>query len=283
MNQENQNEETLFHYPLSNGVALRNGHLFFVAGPCVIEGEGPALHLAEKIKKLADATGATLVFKASYDKANRTSVRSFRGPGLDDGLKVLAKVRDEIGLPVLSDVHEADHAQPAAEVLDILQIPAFLCRQTDLLVAAAKTGKVVNIKKGQFLAPWDMIHTIEKVTDSDNDKILLTERGSSFGYNTLVTDFRSVPFMRGYGYPVVMDCTHAVQVPGGQGSISGGNSEYAPVLAKAGVAAGADGVFFETHENPEEALSDGPNMIPFDELRDLIKTLLEIHAAVTPS
>ncbi len=230
-----------------------------IAGPCVIESATATLEAAQALKKIAQELSLPLIFKASYDKANRTSVSSYRGPGLQAGLEILARVKGEVGLPVISDVHQVSDVAPAAEVLDVLQIPAFLCRQTDLLVAAAATGKPVNIKKGQFMAPWDMAPVVEKARSTGNEKILLTERGASFGYNNLVVDFRSLAIMRGLGCPVVLDATHSVQLPGGQGSCSGGQREFIPLLARAGVAAGVDALFMEVHPEPDKARCDGPN------------------------
>ncbi len=246
-----------------------------IAGPCVIESRKMTLRIAGTLKEITAQVKVPLIFKASYDKANRTSIRSFRGPGWAEGLDVLAEVRREFRLPVLSDVHTSQEIEQAAEVLDVLQIPAFLCRQTDLLLEAGKTGKAVNIKKGQFLAPWDMFEVIKKVEGTGNRKILLTERGTSFGYNTLVSDFRSLSIMRETGYPVVFDATHSVQQPGGLGTASGGQSEYIPLLARCAVAAGCDAVFLEVHPNPAKALSDGPNTLA---LRKLEKLLVDLKA-----
>ena len=235
--------------------------LFLIAGPCVIESEGHALMMAEKLGAVAGELGVPYIFKASYDKANRTSVASYRGPGLKNGLKILAKIKKKTGLPVLTDVHQASEVEAAAEVCDILQIPAFLSRQTDLLVAAGKSGRVVNIKKGQFLSPAEMGNAAEKVASTGNEKIILTERGNSFGYQNLVVDMRSFPIMRKFGYPVVFDVTHSVQLPGGEGKSSGGQPEFIEPLARAGVAAGVDGIFLEVHDNPAKALSDGSNAL----------------------
>ena len=251
-----------------------------IAGPCVIEDADTVFRIAESLKDLTGRLKIPFVFKASYDKANRTSIQSFRGPGLQKGLRILAQVRKDFEVPVTSDIHAEDEVGPAAEVLDILQIPAFLCRQTDLLVRAAKTGKAVNIKKGQFLAPWDMKSAAEKVKESGNDRIILTERGVTFGYNNLVTDFRSLAVMRALGYPVCFDASHSVQQPGGLGSASGGKKEYIPLLARCGVAAGCDAVFMEVHSKPEKALSDGPNMLPVSDLEDLLVDLLAIDTVV---
>jgi len=247
--------------------------LTLIAGPCQLEGRAHALMLAERLVKAAQSAGVGLIFKGSYDKANRTSVDGARGLGRDEGLEILAAVRDQCGCPVLTDVHQPQDCSAVAEAVDVLQIPAFLCRQTDLLIAAGQTGAAINIKKGQFLAPWDMDHVIAKVTSTGNDRVLLTERGTSFGYNTLVTDMRALPRMMQSGYPVVMDATHAVQMPGGQGSATGGQREYAPVLARAAVSLGIAAVFLETHEDPDHAPSDGPNMIPVDQMPALVKSL----------
>lgn len=254
-----------------------SGQLFFIAGPCVIEDEGLTLDIARTLKDYARELDLPLIFKASYDKANRTSHTSFRGPGLKKGLEILARLKGEVGLPVLSDVHQVSEVAPAAEVLDILQIPAFLCRQTDLVMAAAATGRPLNIKKGQFLAPWDLGPVVAKARASGNQRILLTERGTSFGYNNLVVDFRSLAIMRSLGCPVVLDVTHSVQLPGGQGSCSGGQREFVPLLARAGVAAGVDGLFMEVHPDPERALCDGPNSLPLAEVLPLWRTLKAIH------
>lgn len=257
-----------------------NRPFLLVAGPCVIESEEATLRHAERLMTICNGLSVPLVFKSSYDKANRTSIGAFRGPGLDEGLKILAKVKKSLGLPVLSDIHSIEQIPAAAEVLDIIQIPAFLCRQTDLLIAAAKTGRVINIKKGQFLAPWDMKNVAGKVSATGNENIILTERGASFGYNNLVVDMRSFPIMRASGYPVIFDATHSVQLPGGKGESSGGQREYVEFLSRAAMAAGIDGIFMEVHENPDKALCDGPNSIPLDELPALLKTLKAIDAVV---
>ena len=254
--------------------------LVLIAGPCVIESEAATLRHAERLMTICNGLGMPLIFKASYDKANRTSIGSFRGPGLKEGLKILAKVKESLGLPVLSDIHSIEQIAPAAEVLDVLQIPAFLCRQTDLLVAAAKSGRVINVKKGQFLAPWDMKNVAGKLAASGNENIILTERGVSFGYNNLVVDMRSFPVMRSSGYPVVFDATHSVQLPGGQGESSGGQREFVEYLSRAAVATGIDGIFMEVHEDPDKALCDGPNSIPLSELAALLKRLRAIAAVV---
>ncbi len=253
--------------------------LFLIAGPCVIESEKLCLQVAATLKNTCAALGIFYVFKASFDKANRTSAKSFRGPGLDEGLRVLAKVRAEFGVPVLTDVHTETQAAIAGEVVDILQIPAFLCRQTDLIEAAATTGQIVNIKKGQFLSPLEMYQVAEKAKRTGAKKILLTERGTTFGYHNLVADMRSIPMMKTFGCPVVFDATHSVQLPGGGGDKSSGQREFAPVLARAALAAGANGLFIETHPKPDQALSDGPNMIPLAEMPGLLRGLLKIFNA----
>lgn len=257
-----------------------NRPLVLVAGPCVIENEAATLRHAEKLLTICNGVNMPLIFKASYDKANRTSINSFRGPGIRDGLAILRKVKETLGLPVLSDIHSIEQIAPAAEVLDIMQIPAFLCRQTDLLVAAAKSGCIINVKKGQFLAPWDMKNVAGKIAASGNENIILTERGASFGYNNLVVDMRSFPVMRATGYPVVFDATHSVQLPGGQGDSSGGQREFVEYLSRAAVATGIDGVFMEVHEDPDKALCDGPNSIPLSELAALLQTLKAVDAVV---
>ena len=248
-----------------------------IAGPCVIESQDHCLKMARSIRAEAESRGIPYIFKASYDKANRTSVRSFRGPGLQEGLRILQTVKTEIGVPVLSDVHEVSQVEPAAEVLDVLQIPAFLCRQTDLIAAVAGTGRVVNIKKGQFLAPQDLRHVVEKARSSGAERVLVTERGTSFGYHNLVVDFRSLPILRGFGFPVIFDASHSVQLPAGQGEASGGNPEYIPVLARAAIAVGVDGIFIEVHDRPGEALSDGPNALPLDRLPAFLDDILALH------
>lgn len=252
--------------------------LSVIAGPCQLETCDHALFLAERLKQACDDAGVGFVFKASFDKANRTSAQGVRGPGLGAGLEMLAAVKAAVGVPVITDVHSPDQCAAVAEIADALQIPAFLCRQTDLLMAAARTGKPVNVKKGQFLAPWDMAHVADKLASSGNEQVLLTERGTSFGYNTLVTDMRGLPQMAGLGYPVIMDATHAVQMPGGQGASSGGQRDYAPVLARAAVAVGVAGVFIETHQDPDNAPSDGPNMIPIEQMPALLGDLAGFDA-----
>jgi len=257
--------------------------LAFILGPCQLESREHGLMMARAIAEIAQQLGVGAVFKASYDKANRTSLGGVRGIGLEASLEVFAEIRAETGLPILTDVHAPEHCAQVAEAVDILQIPAFLCRQTDLLVAAAETGRVVNIKKGQFLAPWDMVHVAAKVTGSGNDRVLLTERGTSFGYNTLVNDMRALPQMAATGAPVIFDATHSVQQPGGLGGASGGDRSMVPVVARAAVAAGVAGVFLETHDDPDKAPSDGPNMVPLDALSDLLSTLIRIDAVVKGS
>ena len=257
--------------------------LVLIAGPCVIESEASALRQARICKSIAKRADMPFIFKASYDKANRTSIRSYRGPGLKKGLAILKKVKEDLKVPVLSDVHCRAEIKDAAKVLDIIQIPAFLSRQTDLIVAAAQTGRAVNIKKGQFLAPWDMKHIVNKIESTRNRKILLTERGVSFGYNTLVSDFRSLLIMRELGYPVIYDATHSVQSPGGQGEKSGGERKYIPYLAMASVTCGADAVFMEVHEDPDKSPSDGPNMLSLEALENLLIRLKKIERACLPA
>lgn len=272
---------------MADGVAklwsnLSSGKSFLViAGPCVVESQALCFEVATTLKKLARKLGFLFVFKASYDKANRTSGRSFRGPGVEEGLKILGRVRQEFGLPVLTDIHNEEQCRRAALAgVDVLQIPAFLCRQTDLVKAAVATGRIVNIKKGQFLSPAEMGQVVQKANEFGATKLLLTERGTTFGYHNLVSDMRAIPIMRQFGYPVIFDATHSVQLPGGGGDKSSGQREFAPVLARCAVAAGASGVFIETHPNPAEALSDGPNMIPLDEMGDLLRSLLRVREAV---
>ena len=265
-------------------VRIGAGSLFLIAGPCVIESEEHALRMAEIIKGVTRALGFPFIFKASYDKANRTSIRSFRGPGVKEGLRILKKIKDEIQIPILTDVHEVADVAKAAEVVDVLQIPAFLCRQTDLVVAAALSGRAVNIKKGQFVSPWDMRHAVEKCRQAGNAEVFLTERGTSFGYNNLVVDMRSLSIMRKFA-PVVFDATHSVQLPSAQAddrspAVSGGQPEFIPVLARAAVAAGVDGVFMEVHDNPKEAKSDGANALESTKLRDVLKELLAVRKAL---
>ncbi len=258
-----------------SGLQVGNGQpLTVIAGPCQMESADHALMIADAMKTACDAAGAQYIFKASFDKANRTSLSGKRGVGLADGLEILAKVKSTVAVPVLTDVHSPEQCGPVAEIVDVLQIPAFLCRQTDLLLAAGETGATINIKKGQFLAPWDMPNVISKLESTGNTRILLTERGSSFGYNTLVADMRSLPQMASTGYPVVMDATHSVQQPGGMGGSSGGQREFAPVMARAAVSLGVAAVFIETHEDPDNAPSDGPNMIPLKEMAALVQSLM---------
>jgi len=255
-----------------------NAPLFLIAGPCVIESEAHATGMAERLGAIAAELGIPYIFKASYDKANRSSVSSFRGPQLEEGLRILAAIKKHTGLAILSDVHDVSQVGPAAEVCDVLQIPAFLCRQTDLLAAAGRTGRVVNVKKGQFVAPWEMANAAEKIASTGNEKIILTERGSSFGYQNLVVDMRSFPIMRKFGYPVVFDVTHSVQLPGAAGKSSGGQPEFIEPLARAGTAAGVDGLFLEVHDNPAQALSDGANALPLEQLRPLLQKILRLAA-----
>lgn len=248
-----------------------------IAGPCVIENEDVTFHTAERLREICSGLDLPLIFKSSFDKANRTSLNSFRGPGMEKGLRMLSDVKDRYNLPVLSDIHSVQEAGPASEVLDVLQIPAFLSRQTDLVLAASDTGRPVNVKKGQFLAPWDMKNIVEKFLSTGNSKLILTERGVSFGYNNLVVDFRGLPIMRSFGQPVIFDVTHSLQLPGGKGTCSGGQREFAEPLARAAVAVGVDGLFLEVHPEPEKALCDGPNMIPLDALPAFLKTVKAFH------
>lgn len=254
--------------------------LTLIAGPCVIESEELCLRVAETLARTCRRLGVNYIFKASFDKANRTSSKSFRGPGIDQGLGVLARVRSELGVPVLTDVHVEAQVQAAAEVVDVLQIPAFLCRQTDLITAAVRSGRIVNLKKGQFLSPAEMGQVIGKAQAEGGKRLLVTERGTTFGYNNLVTDMRAIPILRGFGFPVIFDATHSVQLPGGGGDKSSGQRQFALVLARAAVASGADGLFVETHPTPDQALSDGPNMIPLGEMPDVLKGVLRVWAAV---
>lgn len=257
-----------------------DNRILIIAGPCVIENIDITLHTAARLKEICGALGLPLIFKSSYDKANRTAITSYRGPGLERGLMVLAEVKERFGIPVLSDVHSVSEVEPASEVLDVIQIPAFLCRQTDLVLAASRTGRAVNIKKGQFLAPWDVKNIVEKFTSTGNRSLLITERGTSFGYNNLIVDFRGFPIMRSLGYPLVFDITHSLQLPGGQGTCSGGQREFAAPLARAAVAVGVDGLFMEVHPDPDRALCDGPNMIRLDELPELLEQIKLLHEAV---
>jgi 2-dehydro-3-deoxyphosphooctonate aldolase (KDO 8-P synthase) len=256
------------------------GPFFIVAGPCVIEDEDTTLSVATFLKETGEAMEIPVIFKTSYDKANRTSMDSYRGPGVDRGLEIIEKVKEETGLAVLSDVHEIPQIEEAAKILDVIQIPAFLCRQTDLIVAAARTGLPINIKKGQFLSPWEIEPVIKKVSSTGNHRILITERGTSFGYNNLVVDIRSIAIMKRFGFPVIFDATHSVQLPGGSGTSSGGQREFVEYLARAAVAAGAHGVFMEVHPHPDSALCDGPNSIPLSQVRPLLGLLKEIHSLV---
>lgn len=256
------------------------GPLFLIAGPCVIESEEPALSLALRLNEICRRRGVPFVFKASYDKANRSSINSYRGPGLEKGLAILRRVKEEAGVPVLSDVHETSQVGPASEVLDIIQIPAFLCRQTDLIVEAARTMKPLNLKKGQFLSPLEMANAVEKAESQGNSNVLITERGTFFGYNNLVFDVRSIPIMKQWGRPVVLDASHLVQRPGGRGAASGGEAEFIPIMVRAGVAAGADGLFLEVHDRPEEALSDGPNSLILNKLDETLGIALRIREAI---
>lgn len=251
-----------------------------IAGPCVIESEEMVMSIAEKMKSITDRLGIPYTFKASFDKANRTSINGKRGPGIEEGLRILEKVKTSFDLPVATDIHEPWQAEPVGKICDIVQIPAFLCRQTDLLVAAAKTGKCINIKKAQFLAPWDMANCAQKVEQSGNSNIMLCERGTSFGYNNLVVDMTGLVEMKKFGYPVIFDATHSVQKPGGKGTSTGGNREYVEYLAKAAIAVGVDGLFMETHPSPDEAWSDGPNMVVLDEMEAMLKKLIKVYEAV---
>ena len=262
-------------------IAIGNNRPFvLIAGPCVIESEFMAMSAAERLKRITADLGIPFIFKSSYDKANRSSVTSYRGPGMKEGLRILQRVANELDLPILSDVHRFEELAPAAEVLDIMQIPAFLCRQTDFVIAVAKTGRVVNIKKGQFLAPWDIKNTIDKAISTGNDKIIITERGVSFGYNNLVADMRSLPIMRDFGYPVVFDATHAVQLPGAGGTASSGDRKFVPHLTRAALAVGVDALFMEVHACPDKALCDGPNMLSLDDLPALLRQAKEIDRIV---
>ena len=254
--------------------------LVLISGPCVIEGYDTTFEIASFLKELTQKLDIPFIFKTSYDKANRTSINSFRGPGIVDGLNILKRIKSELGIKILSDVHRINEVADAAPILDIIQIPAFLCRQTDFIIEVAKTGKPVNIKKGQFLAPWDIVNVVEKVTSTGNNQVLLTDRGTMFGYNNLVADFRSIKIMQDTGWPVIFDATHSIQLPGGAGTSSGGQREFAPILAKAAVAAGADGIFMEVHTDPDKALCDGPNSLKIDTLFKLLPQLKAIKAAL---
>ena len=264
----------------SNFEIANNKPFTLIAGPCQLESEKHAIKISTELKKITGELGINLIYKTSFDKANRTSLKGKRGLGLDKSLPIFDKIRKEVGVPVLTDVHTAEQCSIVADHVDVLQIPAFLCRQTDLLIAAAKTGKIINVKKGQFLAPWDMFNVIKKIEDSGNKKILITERGASFGYNTLVSDMRAIPIMSKYGFPIVFDATHSVQQPGGMGEKSGGQREFVPFLARAAIAVGVGAIFMETHEDPEIAPSDGPNMVPLNEIKSLLIKLTEIDNIV---
>lgn len=266
---------------ITNHVSLgMDAPLLVIAGPCVIEDDITTFQIAESLKKITAELELPFIFKASFDKANRTSLHSFRGPGLEAGLQTLAHIKKALDVPVLSDVHDISQVEPAAQVLDVLQVPAFLCRQTDFLLAVGRSGKTVNIKKGQFLSPWDVSHVIEKVTSTGNQRVFITERGVSFGYNNLVVDMRSIPIIQATGCPIVFDATHSVQLPGGAGSSSGGQRQYAPILARAAVAAGADGVFLEVHPDPDHALCDGPNSLALEGIPPLLSQLRQLHQVV---
>ena len=264
----------------SNFEIANNKPFTLIAGPCQLENEEHALKISSELKKITTDLGINLIYKTSFDKANRTSLKGKRGMGLDKSLPIFDKIRKEVGLPVLTDVHTAEQCSIVANHVDVLQIPAFLCRQTDLLIAAAKTGKIINVKKGQFLAPWDMANVIKKIEESGNKNILITERGASFGYNTLVSDMRALPIMSKFGFPIVFDATHSVQQPGGMGEKSGGQREFVPYLARAAIAVGVGAIFMETHEDPDNAPSDGPNMVPLNEVKALLKKLTEIDKLV---
>ncbi len=268
---------------IGNAAVGSKNPLVIIAGPCVIETEKSTIDAAKRLKKISEKLKIPLIFKSSYDKANRTSISSPRGPGIEKGLKILEKVKKETGMPVLSDIHSPEEVAYAAEVLDVFQIPAFLCRQTDLIVAASKTGKPVNIKKGQFLAPWEVKNIIEKFTSTGNHNLLITERGTSFGYNNLVVDMRSILIMQEFGYPVIFDATHSVQLPGGLGSASGGQREFVAPLSKAAVAVGCNGLFLEVHQDPDKAFCDGPNMLRLDDLEKLLTTLKNMDELLNPS
>ena len=264
----------------SNFEIANNKPFTLIAGPCQLESEQHAIKISSKLKDMTSELGINFIYKTSFDKANRTSLKGKRGLGLDKSLPIFDKIRKEIGVPVLTDVHTAEQCSIVAGHVDVLQIPAFLCRQTDLLIAAAKTGKIINVKKGQFLAPWDMVNVIKKIEESGNKNILITERGASFGYNTLVSDMRALPIMSKYGFPIVFDATHSVQQPGGMGEKSGGQREFVPYLARAAIAVGVGAIFIETHEDPDNAPSDGPNMVPLNDVKTLLKKLSEIDKIV---
>lgn len=260
---------------ITDKITVGNGKIFLIAGPCVIESEDLVMEVAKKMKEITDKLGINYIFKASFDKANRSSISSFRGPGIDKGLKILARVKEKYGVALATDIHEPWQCEKAKEVIDLLQIPAFLCRQTDLLVAAAETGKAVNIKKGQFLAPWDMKNVVNKFCEVGNENIMLCERGATFGYNNLVVDMRGLLEMRKFGFPVVFDATHSVQIPGGKGDSTGGNREYVYPLARAAVSVGVDGIFAEVHPDPDKGLSDGPNMLKLENVEEILINLLK--------
>lgn len=262
-------------------IEIQKNEFFLIAGPCVIESEDIVFKTAETLKEITQTFKIPFIFKSSYDKANRSSIKSYRGSGIDRGLEILNKVKEKFRIPVLSDVHSVEEIKIAKDVLDVIQIPAFLCRQTDLIVEAGKTGKPVNVKKGQFLAPWDVLNIIEKFKSTGNDKVFITERGTCFGYNNLVVDFRSFPIIRSFGVPLVFDATHSVQLPGGAGTCSSGQREFIPYLSRAAVACGVDGLFFEVHPEPDKALCDGANMFPLHDFKELLKVLIEIHKTVT--
>lgn len=264
-----------------NNITVGNANLpLIIAGPCVIENEEITFYTAEKLREICSRVGLPFIFKSSYDKANRTSLKSYRGPGIDKGLSILSDIKSRLNIPVISDVHSIDELNYVSEVLDVLQVPAFLCRQTDLIIEASKTGKPVNIKKGQFLAPWDVKNIIEKFTSTGNHNLMITERGTSFGYNNLVVDFRAFPIMRSFGYPVIFDITHSLQLPGGKGTCSGGQREFAEPLARAAVACGVDGLFMEVHPEPDRALCDGPNMIRLSEVEGMLKSIKRIQQSL---
>ena len=264
----------------SNFEIANNNPFTLIAGPCQLESEAHAIKISTVLKKITKELGINFIYKTSFDKANRTSLRGKRGLGLEKSLPIFDKIRNEVGVPILTDVHNADQCSIVANHVDVLQIPAFLCRQTDLLIAAAKTGKIINVKKGQFLAPWDMANVIKKIEDSGNKNILITERGASFGYNTLISDMRALPIMTKFGFPIVFDATHSVQQPGGMGEKSGGQREFVPHLARAAIAVGVGAIFIETHEDPDNAPSDGPNMVPLNEIESLLKKLTEIDKII---
>ena len=264
----------------ANFEVANNKPFTLISGPCQLESEEHAIKISSYLKKITNELGINLIYKTSFDKANRTSLKGKRGLGLDKSLPIFDKIRKEVGVPVLTDVHSAEQCSTVASHVDVLQIPAFLCRQTDLLIAAARTGKIINVKKGQFLAPWDMANVIKKIEDSGNKNILITERGASFGYNTLVSDMRSLPIMSKFGFPIVFDATHSVQQPGGMGEKSGGQREFVPHLARAAIAVGVGAIFMETHDDPDNAPSDGPNMVPINEIKNLLKKLIEIDKLV---